>query len=101
GLIVPVQMSLEKAGLKVSVFDRVAGNPTDADAAAATKAFVDARADLVVALGGGSPLDIGKLVRLCATHEGPLAEYDDARGGSQKVKGPLPPMIGLPTTAGT
>ena len=101
GLVGTVQTSLEKAGLTVAVFDRVAGNPTDTDATAATKAFVDAKADIVIALGGGSALDIGKLVRLCAVHTGPLAEYDDARGGSEKVKGPLPPMIGLPTTAGT
>jgi len=101
GLIDGVRTALEGAGLGVAVFDGVAGNPTESDAAAATAAFRQARADIVVAVGGGSALDIGKLVRLCATHEGPLADYDDAKDGSAKITNPLPPMIGVPTTAGT
>jgi len=101
GLAERVKSTLTKGGIETSVFDGVAGNPTDAHALAATAAYREARADIVVALGGGSAVDIGKLVRLCATHDGPLAEYDDMKGGSAKIKGPLPPMIALPTTAGT
>ena len=50
------------------MFGQVAGNPTDADALAATAAYRAARADIVVAVGGGSAIDIGKIVRLLATH---------------------------------
>ena len=101
GLSEQLRAQLELDGVSAAVFDGVAGNPTDAHALAATAAYKEARADSVVAIGGGSAVDIGKLVRLCATHDGPLASYDDAKGGSAKVKGPLPPMIALPTTAGT
>ncbi|MFI5307792.1 MAG: iron-containing alcohol dehydrogenase [Polyangiales bacterium] len=93
--------ALRKDGVEAQVFDGVAGNPTDAHALAATEAYQRAHANLVVAVGGGSAIDIGKLVRLCATHDGPLAQYDDSKGGSAKIVKPLPPMLALPTTAGT
>jgi alcohol dehydrogenase class IV len=54
-----------------------------------------------VALGGGSPLDAAKLVQLLTTHEPPLSRYDDAKGGDQYVRDDLPPLIAIPTTAGT
>jgi alcohol dehydrogenase class IV len=93
--------ALELTKVRTEIFDGVAGNPTDVHALAATEAYKKARADIVIAVGGGSVLDIGKLVRLCATHPGPLSQYDDAKGGSAKIRSPLPPMIAVPTTAGT
>jgi 4-hydroxybutyrate dehydrogenase len=87
--------------IHAEIFDQLTTNPTDAHALAATEAYKSARADIVVAVGGGSALDIGKLVRLCASHPGPLADYDDAKNGSARITGALPPMIALPTTAGT
>jgi alcohol dehydrogenase class IV len=101
GLSEQLRAQLEADGVTATVFDGVAGNPTDEHALAATEAYKKAKADSVVAIGGGSAVDIGKVVRLLATHDGPLAIYDDAKGGSAKVKGPLPPMIAVPTTAGT
>src|SRR5262249_3619975 len=93
--------ALELTKVPTEIFDGGAGNRTEVHALAATEAYKKARADIGIAVGGGSVLDIGKLVRLCATHPGPLSQYDDAKGGSAKIKNPLPPMIALPTTAGT
>ena len=62
---------------------------------------LDEGAELVVGLGGGSAIDVAKLVRLCATHTGPLEQYDDAQNGSARITHPVPPMIAIPTTAGT
>ncbi len=101
GLAARIEKGLREQNLEAEVFDGVEGNPTDAHALAATEAYKRAQADIVVAVGGGSAIDIGKLVRLCATHDGPLSQYDDAKGGSAKIVAPLPPMIALPTTAGT
>lgn len=101
GVLEPVTQALSLTGMPYEIFDGVAGNPTEAHAEAATEAFKEARADIVIAVGGGSALDVGKLVRLCASHSLPLAEYDDARGGSEKITEPMPPMIAVPTTAGT
>jgi alcohol dehydrogenase class IV len=101
GLAGSVQERLAEAGFEAQIFDALTTNPTDAHALAATEAYRASGADVVVALGGGAAIDVAKLVRLCATHAEPLAQYDDARGGSAKIGPVLPPMLALPTTAGT
>ena len=57
--------------------------------------------DGIVAIGGGSPLDCAKCVALMATHSPPLAEYAFVRGGLSKITADKPPLIAIPTTAGT
>jgi alcohol dehydrogenase class IV len=101
GIATTFRTMLAQGGIESEIFHAIAGNPTDDHALAATEAYQSARADVVVALGGGSAIDIAKLVRLCAAHPGPLAQYDDAKGGSDKITLPMPPMLALPTTAGT
>ena len=101
GLITRVERSLREAGVELAVFDGVLGNPVERNVHEGVKAFRDARADIVVALGGGSPLDVGKLVCLGVNHHRPLVEYDDATGGDRHITANVPPMIALPTTAGT
>lgn len=101
GVLEPVEQALSLAGIEVTIFDGVDSNPTEAQAAAATAAYTDCRAELVIAVGGGSAIDVAKIVRLCATHPLPLSQYDDAVGGSEKIDQPLAPMIAVPTTAGT
>ena len=64
-------------------------------------AYLAHGADIVVAVGGGSPLDVGKLVALKVTHDRPLADYDDAAGGDKRIGPNVPPIITVPTTAGT
>jgi len=102
GIADQIKKTLGAGQIEAEIFDDLVTNPTDAHAHAATQAYRKVKADVVVAVGGGSALDIGKLVRLCASHSGDLAEYDDAKNGSAKIDGSkLPPMIAVPTTAGT
>lgn len=101
GLTEELTRALEKAGIAHTVASDVSTNPTESEVLAAAKSFSDAGADLIVGLGGGAPLDVAKLVRLAATHPPPLEQYDDAIGGDAKVTEPMPPMIAIPTTAGT
>lgn len=101
GLMSRVEESLKKAGLEVAVFDGVLGNPVERNVHDGVLALRDARADVVVAVGGGSPLDVGKLVRLKARHDRPLVDYDDATGGDRFITADVPPMLAVPTTAGT
>lgn len=101
GLIDPLVAQLEAAGVASTVFDGISSNPLETEVLAATDAYKTAGADVVVAIGGGSPLDVGKLVRLAATHPLPLAQYDDLKGGADKIVHDVPPMLALPTTAGT
>ncbi len=101
GLATPIEKSLHGAGIEATIFDGVLGNPIEKNAHDGVAAFHAAKADLVVAIGGGSPLDVGKLVRLSARHTRPLVDYDDATGGDRFITADMPPMIALPTTAGT
>ena len=101
GLAARVQKVLEAAGLAVAVFDQVDPNPVESNVSAGVAAFKAHKADLIVSVGGGSPLDVGKLIALKTTHERPLHEYDDAIGGDAHITANVPPIITVPTTAGT
>jgi 4-hydroxybutyrate dehydrogenase len=104
GLLQPIEASLKEAGVATTVFADVEPNPVEKNVHDGVKAYREAKADLIVAVGGGSPLDAGKIIRLQArpgAHERPLVEYDDATGGDAYVTGNVPPMLALPTTAGT
>jgi alcohol dehydrogenase class IV len=101
GLVDPVSASLKKAGIEVESFDGISSNPSEAEAQNAARAYKECGANCVVAVGGGAALDVAKLVRILATEPLPLVEYDDAIGGDAKMRGEFPPMLALPTTAGT
>jgi alcohol dehydrogenase class IV len=86
------------------VFADVDPNPVEKNVHEGVQAFRDSRSDIIVAVGGGSPLDVGKIIRLKArpgVHERPLVDYDDATGGDEHITGNVPPLLALPTTAGT
>ena len=101
GIVAKVTALLEGAGLPTRVFDGVAPNPVEENVFAGVEAYKAHGADLIVSVGGGSPLDCGKLIALKTTHERPLVDYDDATGGDAYIGTNVPPMITIPTTAGT
>lgn len=101
GIAGQVEQALNDSGVATQMFDGLSTNPTESQAVAATAVCKDFKANLVVGVGGGSPLDVAKVVRICESHSGPLAQYDDAKGGSDRITEPLIPMIAVPTTAGT
>jgi len=82
------------------VFDEIPPNPTEAAVLAALAVFRLENCDGVVAVGGGSPIDLGKAVNLLVTHPGPLVQYEAARKGQGRI-GKLGPLLAIPTTAGT
>ena len=88
---------LAQAGVAVEVFDGLSPNPRLSSATSAADLARDHRADVLVALGGGSALDTAKAAAMLATNRGaPL----DFVGKNQFSTEPLP-MIALPTTCGT
>ncbi len=89
------------AQLPYAVFDQTPSNPTEAAVRAATELFKAHRCDGLVAVGGGSSIDLAKGVAIAATHEGPLAGYATIEGGSTKITERVAPLIAVPTTAGT
>ena len=101
GLVAKVTAALETAGIPAVVFDGVDPNPVEKNITDGVEAYRAHRADIIISVGGGSPLDTGKLIALKTTHERPLVDYDDAAGGDQFITSNVPPTIAIPTTAGT
>lgn len=83
------------------LFLGVATNPTDAAVAEALRAYREHGCDGVVALGGGSPIDLAKAVALLATHDGTLGDFAAIRGGVTRITAAVAPVVAIPTTAGT
>ena len=83
------------------VFSDVQTNPTEANVLAGLAAYRQGQCDGLVALGGGSPIDCAKGIALLATHPEPLEQYAFLEGGLTKVTGDKPPLIAVPTTAGS
>jgi 4-hydroxybutyrate dehydrogenase len=101
GLAARVIEPLAAAGVTCALFDRVSPNPTEENVEEGIGVYRAEGCDFLVGVGGGSAIDAAKAIRLRATHDLPLVEYDDNFGGEAKIQGGMPPMIALPTTAGT
>ena len=82
------------------VFDQTVSNPTEVQAKEATAIYKESGADGIIALGGGSSMDMAKMVGIMATHEGPWDQYAAHMGGARLIKA-IPPLIAIPTTSGT
>src|SRR5580658_5742312 len=101
GILRQVTQILDAAGVPYVPFDDVDPNPVERNVERGVVAYREAHADIVVTVGGGAPLDTGKLIALKATHDRPLVDYDDATGGDRFITSRVPPIVAIPTTAGT
>ena len=84
-----------------AVFDATPNNPTEAAVRAAVAVYRREGCDGLVAVGGGSSIDLAKGVAIAATHDGPLRTYATIEGGSALITDRVAPLIAVPTTAGT
>ncbi|TVR25692.1 MAG: iron-containing alcohol dehydrogenase [Ilumatobacter sp.] len=93
---------LRTAGLRVGLFGDARADPTTADVERGIVAFGRGGHDGVVAVGGGSALDVGKLVAFAAGQALPLLDYvDEGDNWRAADPGAMAPVIAVPTTAGT
>lgn len=83
------------------VYTGVDPNPTEKNVLDGVAFYRDHECDSIIGVGGGSPIDAAKAIRLMVTHPLDLAEYDDNIGGAAKIGSNVPPYIAVPTTAGT
>ncbi len=97
GIAEKVLAEVEKAEVKVTVFDGVIPNPTNEVVEEAAKLAHAEEIDVFVAVGGGSSIDLTKAVNILMTNPGPIGQY----GGIGMVKKAVLPLIAIPTTAGT
>ncbi len=101
-----LDMALAALGdLPHAVFDQTPSNPTEAGVRAALAIYRAQGCDGLIAVGGGSSIDLAKGLAILATHQGPvdgaLKTYATIEGGSLKIPETVPPLIAVPTTAGT
>jgi alcohol dehydrogenase class IV len=87
--------------LPAAIYDGTPSNPTESAVTAAVQAYREHGADGLIALGGGSSIDLAKGVAILATHPGVLADYATILGGSPRITTAVAPLIAIPTTAGT
>lgn len=98
GLIHQVYGILSTAGYRVRTFVDVRSNPTTRDVERALEAAESAGAEALVALGGGSVIDVAKAAGLLMTNGG---RYRDYQWDGRPITRPIAPLIAVPTTAGT
>ena len=84
-----------------ALFPNTPQNPTEEAVESAVKIYQAHGCDGVIAVGGGSSIDLAKGVALLATHDGPLEQYAVILGGLNKITSKVAPVIAIPTTAGT
>ena len=100
GLLDRVRDHLPK-DMASAVFDETPANPTERAVLKAVEAYRAHDADGIIAIGGGSSMDLAKAVAILATHPGPLVQYTAAEGGIPKITAKVAPVVAIPTTAGT
>ncbi|MHB1417747.1 MAG: iron-containing alcohol dehydrogenase, partial [Chloroflexota bacterium] len=88
---------LASAGIEAAVFTGLVPEPLSPNVEEGLKAFQEGECDALVAVGGGSSIDVAKAIGALATNGGRIADYE----GANKVTRPIPPLIAVPTTAGT
>lgn len=97
GLISRCADMLATSGIESSEFTETEGNPSVETVEKAKEAFLTSKADILVAIGGGSPMDVAKAVGIVARYGRSITDYE----GGGKVPGEIVPLVAVPTTAGT
>lgn len=83
------------------IFDDTPSNPTEAMVMRAAEQYRREGCDGLIAVGGGSSIDLAKGVAIAATHDAPLTSFATIEGGSGKITERSAPLIAVPTTSGT
>lgn len=87
---------LEKEKIGYVTFDGITGEPTDRMIEEGLKQYKTKDCDFVIGIGGGSPLDAAKAIAAMAVNPGKIADYM-----GREITGDIPPVVAIPTTAGT
>lgn len=97
GWLKDVLDDLAEFGIESVVFKDLTPNPKDYEVMAGAELYARERCDVIVALGGGSVIDCAKAIGVVHTNEIDVREFE----GIDKIELPGPPLICIPTTAGT
>lgn len=101
GIVKKLTDLLAPAGITYAVFTDVHPNPVEDDVEKGVAAFRSGNCDSIIGLGGGSPVDVAKVIKIMVSNPPPLAQYDDCLGGDRLITKPMPPLYAISTTSGT
>ena len=88
---------LKKEGIEWVFYTEVTSNPRDYQIERGAQRYLENNADVIIAIGGGSPMDTAKGIAILANNGGRIRDYE----GANRVARPLPPMVLITTTAGS
>jgi len=97
GWTADVAASLEDAGIAYVEFNSISPNPREAEVMNGADLYLAENCDAIVAVGGGSPMDCAKGIGIVCSNERHILEFE----GIDNIREPMPPLICIPTTAGT
>ena len=95
-MMAELKKALEEIGIAYFVFDGITGEPTNVMIDEGIAAYKESGCDFCIGIGGGSPLDSAKAIAAMITNEGKIADYN-----GKVIEKPIPPVVAIPTTAGT
>lgn len=95
-MMAELKKALEEIGIAYFVFDGITGEPTNVMIDEGIAAYKENGCDFCIGIGGGSPLDSAKAIAAMITNEGKIADYN-----GKVIENPIPPVVAIPTTAGT
>src|SRR5215471_9437534 len=95
--VIEIQSTLNVKGITNELFIDFQPDPTDQNVLSGADRFSKMRADSILAIGGGSALDVAKMIGVAAANPGPVSQFQ----GYHRVSNPGPPLVAVPTTAGT
>lgn len=95
-MMAELKKALEEIGIAYFVFDGITGEPTNVMIDEGIAAYKENGCDFCIGIGGGSPLDSAKAIAAMITNEGKIADYN-----GKVIEKPIPPVVAIPTTAGT
>ncbi len=97
GWLQKVKRNLDEENIDSTTYTAVSPNPRETEVMEAASLYLDENCDTIIAVGGGSPMDLAKAVAIVVTNGGHILDYE----GIDKIRQNVPPLILIPTTAGS
>ncbi len=92
-----IQAVLEREGIKYEIFSDVSPNPRDYEVMSGAELYLQKQCNIIIAVGGGSPMDCAKGIGIVTSNDEHILRF----AGVDKISLPSPPLICVPTTAGS
>lgn len=97
GWVEQITPAIQESGLDYQIWSEVTSNPRDYEVDNGLESYLNSGCNAVLGIGGGSPIDAAKAIALLSANRGSICDYE----GADKIQYPLPPLVAVPTTAGS